>query len=263
MNHLSKAKSVTSANKSENNGGISSSPSSPFTKINDSPATKFGKEKTIRVFKFLVDGEIICLVLTDCYDLKSWLEYGELLAGKGNFHPNKVAYVANLLRLTFPGNVYVHDQVQAAVERILRVELMAGTKPMTFVPLIDHPMISSESLNTLVNFLQENLQGKPVPNSNAKFNILVKDVVLTDDNVECFSIFMVNVLPTEIAGHLVHNLQDPMYHYGHANTSVLSTSTVSSAVTSVLSTSVSSSFTVGLIVNTKLYILTIYFYEIE
>jgi len=76
MNHLSKAKSASSANKSAKSV---SSPTSPFTKMNDAPATKSGgKEKTVKIYKFIVDGATICLILTDCYDLKGWgsLEYG-------------------------------------------------------------------------------------------------------------------------------------------------------------------------------------------
>ena len=35
------------------------------------------KDKTVKIYKFTVDGVTICLILTDCYDLKGWgLEYG-------------------------------------------------------------------------------------------------------------------------------------------------------------------------------------------
>jgi hypothetical protein len=230
MNHLSKAKNTSNASKASSNGagGASSPPLSPFTKMANSPATKGNKEKTARIFKIIIDGQTICLVLTDFYDAKSWLEYQELINGKGNYHPNKVTYLANLRRLTFPGNVYVQEQVLKAIEQILEPEIMSGTKPMTFLPMIDHPKISSESLNGVVKFLVDNLQGQPVPLSNSVFNIVVKNVVLSEDQIECFSVFMVNILPTEIATQIVRNLDDEMYRYGPVISSVVSTSMTSS-----------------------------------
>ena len=233
MHHLSRAKSTSSANKASSSngaGGASSPPSSPFTKMTNSPATKGVKEKIARIFRIVFETKTLCIVIVDFYDIKCWLEYQDLINGKGNKHPNKVSYLANLRRLSFPGNAYVEDQVKKAIDEVLEHAIMPGLKPMTFLPLIDHPMISSESLDSVVTFLQENLHGQPVPNSNSVFNIVVKDVVLSEDKIESFSVFMVNVLPTEIATQIVRNLDDEIYHYGAVIPSFASTS-MSSSIT--------------------------------
>ena len=236
MKHLSKATSNSLLNKSSNASSMSSPSSSPslFSKIGEpSPSGTNGKNwKNILVNVLKVDDEegkmldptTICVTFQDSFDLKKFFEYEELIASKGNYHPNKVMYFANLCRLAFPGNDYVLDQVQTAVEVVLKDELgFVGSKPMTFFPVINHWKISSESLDNLILFLREHLQGKNVPNSKQQFNFVVKEILLPKEKVECFSVFMVNVLPTEISGH-VRDLKNAIYCYEAISATVTSKS---------------------------------------